>query len=253
MELIKPVVDNANKSCVYRMTINNSSYYIGSTSNLVRRICQYKYALKKKLVNTKVEHLLADVSLVEFTIVEIVKDRQLLKHREDVYIKKNWGNPELLNRSPSAFGNKGLKLSQEQIAAISIAVKGLKHTPEQNEKKSIRQTGKKMSPAARDKISKARKGIKFSDEHRQKLSEARMGRKPSALSIKNSCAATRKKVQKLDMQGNLIETYNSYTDAASSVGSMANHVSMVVNGHRKSLKGFVFRSIQPDASATSNS
>lgn len=249
MELIKPSINNINRSCVYKMTINQSSFYIGSTTNLIRRITQFKHSLKNKsnrYLNKNICKIIDEFSIVEFSILEIVRDAELLRHREDYQIKKNWGNPLLLNRSSSAFGNKGVKLTQDELAAISMSLKGRKHTPEQNEQKRLRQTGRVMSDSAKKKISIAKKGKPFSDQHRHKLSMARMGVKPSALTIERSTQATRKRVEKIDKSGNIVGVYNSYTEAAASVGSKANHISMVVSGHRKSLKGFIFRRVAKD-------
>ena len=69
------------------------------------------------LKNKKIKALLPYINVAEFSIIEIVEDHDLIKEREDFYIKQYWGNELLLNRCPTAFSNIGLKFTYEEVLA----------------------------------------------------------------------------------------------------------------------------------------
>jgi len=93
---------------------------------------------------------------------------------------------------------------------------------------SKHQLGKPHSEEIKRKISNSLKGIKHSQESIQKRSE---------LLIKHT-------IFQLNMDGTVIQTFNGYTEAAKSVGIHKGAIWCVCNGKRKTVKGFMWKSIE---------
>lgn len=107
---------------VYKMVFDNSKFYIGCSVDVRSRMTGWKAILiKGKKKNILITEAFKDCSVVEFQILEIVNGKKNARI-EERYIKTNWKNPLLLNRSRNAQGNgvkktDEYKLNQRKIAA----------------------------------------------------------------------------------------------------------------------------------------
>lgn len=97
MDVVFPKI-KVGVSGVYKYTIDDEYFYIGSSKNIIRRIYTHIDRLKSKMGNIWVRELLnKDIKSIRFEIVEIVEDNAQLKEREFYYIKENSNNLKLLN------------------------------------------------------------------------------------------------------------------------------------------------------------
>ena len=94
-------------------------------------------------------------------------------------------------------------------------------------------------------------GVEFTDEIRAKMSKIKIG-KPLPESTKNKMKGRLpwnkglkinnvKNVEQLSKDGLLINTFNSIKEAGESLNLNRGNISLVVNGKRKTLGGYVFR------------
>ncbi len=113
MQIFSPAIDSSNRRCVYLMSFEDGSFYIGSTANLKQRISQYKSAFKNSIgsVNKLIAAKIVQHSSVSFFILEVISSGINPKTREDWWMKLYEGNNFLLNRRKSAFSNAGLTKS----------------------------------------------------------------------------------------------------------------------------------------------
>ena len=97
---------------VYKITFDSRHFYIGGSTDLRVRFNGWKTRLKSKVPKNKnILALLDECNNVCFEIVELVIDKTKVKQREDFFIKDNFLDPLCLNRCPSAYNNKGIKLT----------------------------------------------------------------------------------------------------------------------------------------------
>lgn len=98
-----------NPAGVYKIHFGPQWYYIGSSKNIRIRIMNWITRLRSRTnKNKKIKQLYQEVPYVKFEIVEITeKGKQ--KEREDFHIKNKWDDPFLLNYSPNAESNFGVK------------------------------------------------------------------------------------------------------------------------------------------------
>lgn len=111
-QLIK---DNKGKSGVYRWTNKiNGKIYIGSSSDLGRRLSEYFRPSKLRSSNMRIYNAILKYGISNF-LLDIIKyvDQDILEEVEQSYI--NALKPEY-NLSPTAGSNLGYKWTDEQIA-----------------------------------------------------------------------------------------------------------------------------------------
>lgn len=113
IQIFSPAIDASNRRCVYLMSFEDGSFYIGSTANLRQRISEYKSAFKNSIgsVNKLIAEKVMQYDSVSFFILEVVSSDANPKTREDWWMKHFEGHSFLLNRSKSAFNNAGLTKS----------------------------------------------------------------------------------------------------------------------------------------------
>lgn len=100
---------------VYKVVIDDTWFYIGSSVDLKRRLSAWKHVLSGKekggyKKNRSIMFLLPSIKKVRFDILEKVRNGVDPKEKEDVWIKKNFDNEWCLNLIPDAIGGKGRKL-----------------------------------------------------------------------------------------------------------------------------------------------
>jgi len=114
MEIIIPKIGRLeNPAGVYKIVFDGKYFYLGSSVNLKSRFFKWKHDLLHGVPkNKRIRELLPSVSKISVEIVEIVYG-DLLREREDFYIKFNWGNSMLLNRAEKSTG--GFKRTRGEI------------------------------------------------------------------------------------------------------------------------------------------
>ncbi len=89
------------------MEFDSTYFYIGSSVNLRSRIASWRHQiLKNKPKNGNIRYILPSVKVINFSILEYCA-AEIVRNREDFYIKENLTNINLLNCSPTAFGISG--------------------------------------------------------------------------------------------------------------------------------------------------
>ena len=99
---------------VYKVTMNDSWFYIGSSIDIKRRLSCWKHYLSKDSrefkKNRSIKHLMPTFERVNFEVIELVDEGVSPKIREDFYIKQSFDNEWCLNLIPNAVTGKGRKL-----------------------------------------------------------------------------------------------------------------------------------------------
>jgi len=240
-KLIAPIITNENRVAVYKITFDCGMFYIGSSLNLARRATQYRYNFyNRNDINKKLKAALNSHNSAVMDIIEVCSDERTLREREDFHIKQNFDNPHILNRSKSAYSNRSNRTVEERYSSGNY-MRGRKLTEEQRNYWSEVKKGCIITENHRAKISASKKGVSFTDEHKANISLAKKGKPMSEANKNLRKGKTNIMVDKFDLDGNFIQTYQSYSEAAKSVNSQAGHIGEVINGKYKHLKGFVFK------------
>lgn len=192
------------KSGIYKITnIINDKFYIGSAVNVDKRRNQHLHDLRKgKHPNTHLQRSFDKHGELSFRI-EILEHCQAkyLIEKEQYYIDTL--KPHY-NICQVAGNSTGRKASDETKLKISIGRKGKKHTVEAKLKMSLKTKGRVISIQQRINIA----------------------------------ATLSKPVLKLDKIGNVLEEFNSVTEAITKSG-IAN-ICKVLKGKRKTAGGFTW-------------
>lgn len=136
---------------VYKLTFSNGEFYIGSTAHFGDRIVVFKTEIRKGYAhNKRMKNAISESKQAVFEVIEYVYSEDHVRDREDFYIKSAWGNSLLLNRSPSAFSNKGCKWTVEERRLMSAATKGKPRSgrPRKYPKTEYIKRGPKFIPVA---------------------------------------------------------------------------------------------------------
>jgi len=227
--------------------------YKGSRRNPVHNRISKKYGLERKIIFETHDEK-------EALKVEIQK---ILEHKTFVYSEDYvWG----ANLTPGGDGvtgcrhneeskrkiseglngrkswNKGTKncFSDEARKKISDKNKGKRRSEETKEKIRKIHLGKKMSEESKKKMRDAKLGTKLTDDHKRKIGQAGKGKKRSqAPRKKMSESAGNKPVEQLSMDGIILNTFNSITEAALSTGAL--NIGVCCRGVRKTSGGFIWK------------
>lgn len=101
--------------------------------------------------------------------------------------------------------------------------------------------GYKISESTKKKLSENRKGKKLSEEVKTKISIGHTGIKRSRESVAKTAIAHNIKVQQYNLNEEYINTYNSLSEASVMTGISLSCISLVINKHRKTAGGYVWR------------
>lgn len=163
-------------------------------------------------------------------------------------------------------GNKNKIFHPETCKKISIALTCKKHSEERKLKNSNSQKGKTHTEESKKKMSESRKGKKMnlSDEQRQKWSNRLKGHPVSDLTKQKVAEANKtriwtdemkqqiseklkklkcKKVGKYTLDGILIESYNSITEAVEKSGTYREYISECCNNKRTKFINYIWKFI----------
>lgn len=222
------------KICIYKITnIINNKIYIGSTIDYNRRVNTHLRLLNRnehhsvKLQNSFNKY---GEDNFNFTIIELVDDVSEL-----INIEQKWLNLELplLNMTLIAGLNShiGLKRSNETKIKISKSLKGKKQSEEHRESNRISHIGLKQSNLTKLKKSESLKRYwsELSDDDKNsrydKIRDIRINnnsyyindevksRISNTLKNKKLQSAISIKIEKYDLNGNLLEIYPSILKA----------------------------------------
>lgn len=112
MEFIKPKFGVHDKPAgVYKITFDDTWFYIGSSTNLKNRIRKWIFSLStgKDFKSKNIKHILPGISVIKFEVIKIYATTSLIRSSETKHITKHWNNPLFLNRCPNAEKNTGLR------------------------------------------------------------------------------------------------------------------------------------------------
>lgn len=151
---------------VYAITCKvNGRRYVGSAANISVRWATHRGLLRRG-VHTNAA-LQADwnehgASAFEFRTVAEVRESGARRSVEQVFLDEALASGVAYNRNPSAFSNAGLKLTEDQRLAMSLARTGRKISPEgraaMSEGAKRRYAPVKGTPEIRDRMAELGKG-----------------------------------------------------------------------------------------------
>lgn len=162
---------------VYKATnIKNNKIYIGATSNLKRRIIEYKSHTQKD--KSRFHDAILKYGIENFTFEVILKcntKEEMFEKEKEVIATFDSTNPEIgYNETSGGRGGKTHDVSGENNPMY-----GKIYTDEERKAMSDRLKGRTKTAEHRQKISSGLKGKTKSKEHRMNLSKALMGNIPS--------------------------------------------------------------------------
>lgn len=98
-----------NPPAIYKMTFDTGHFYIGSSKRVKTRLVLWRTQLRRLDFSSRIiKDILKSVKEVKFEIIEYVFEKARLQ-KETEYIRVHFDDPMLMNRSPTAFDNTGIK------------------------------------------------------------------------------------------------------------------------------------------------
>lgn len=166
--------------------------------------------------------------------------------KTDKYISNEIKRRISLTLNGRSSWNKGKKMSDEQRAKLSEIKKGYLQSDESKRKRSISLLGHKVSKQTRLKISISKMGNKNPMFGKKQTKETIMkrvkkmkGHKVSERTRELIGLANGKKVAQIDINSNeILQIYNSASEAARANGLNNSKISSVCNGRRKTTGGY---------------
>lgn len=186
----------------------------------------------------------------ETPIVKVLRNNLTLEESklvEEIVIqmigRRDLNNGTLCNLTNGGEGHKGYIKSEELKNRISQWSKGKKLSKEHVEKLKIANTGKKASKETKLKISLATKGISkkpFSEEHINNMKESMKKRCSNPEYLKKLGLRYIKKVNQLDINGNLIKQWNNHIEAAKMLNGRSDRIIKCCNNLTKTHKNYIW-------------
>lgn len=202
-----------SKWLIYKLQNPKGGTYIGCTSNIVRRLKQYKGMLsviqkQRRLYESLMEHGFNNHKLE--MLEECEGDYLGAESREMFWIRTNMSN---FSKWPKM---NGLNLTNGGGGALGHigSLKGMNRPRHVCEKISI-----------------GKSGIKASETHRKNISESHIG----AVSPK------RKAIYQVDLNGNIINEYDSISEASKKHNCSASCIVRVLKREYPNYKGVIFK------------
>jgi len=163
-------------SGVYIISYNNKNY-VGSSSNLKKRIREHFSCLKRNThPNSRLQRAFNKYGIEAFSykIISTCPPEYLVKLEQ--WFIDNTKNT--VNLNPFAYSSKGRVPKKSTRKKISKALMGRIISEETRQLLSKSKLGKPQpkSKETKEKMSKAKKGIVFLEEHKQKLKESALKR-----------------------------------------------------------------------------
>ena len=238
--------DLFGKSGIYKLkTSINNKIYIGSSSNLYKRLSFHFEKLRKNChQNIKLQNHINKygIDCLTFEIVELCDVTELEK-REQYYLDFFNAVKSGFNIALEVSSSRGIKQSDETIKKRSNSLKGRKLSENHKNKISVANQGKVSS----------RKGATLSMETKKKISEAHRGRKVINPRILEKMSLVRKnkkmgiehwrhkKVLQFDRENNLIKEWSCATEVERILRIKQSNISKVCNNYRELAGGYKWK------------
>ncbi len=216
---------------VYRIySLINGRSYIGSTSNLYKRI---NYHIRMLLCGRHTYELQNyyneyGIDSLAVEILEIIpsRNRSEMLDRESYFIRQFAAATEGFNKIPSAENRRGWRWSDEQRNSLRLIAKnnGIKYRESLLERLELARRSASEKPIKRDWWI----GRQHSEESRLKMSLSAKERAPSHI----------RAVFQYTLSGVLLKKYNSIKDAERELGICAANISRCCRGKCKMAGGF---------------
>jgi hypothetical protein len=275
--ILPKLISKKPTAAVYKMVFDGWKYYIGGTTNIRQRMSGWKQKLNAGIrKNVDMLEVFKNAKVVKFEIIEFVNKPEIIKQQEDFYIKQNWGDPLLLNKSSNAFNNIGVKHSKNSLTKVanksqmkkvakvdgggnileiyqSIAeaerLNNVTNISNSLKKQGLRSGGEiyrllNNNGEVIEPVYVARKpkksGYKFSEKGKRMANEARAKRIESGTQFIPSWT---KPVIQMTMNGEYIATHNSISAANKAIGCKdSKRLRRILNSRGgKSIHGFTFK------------
>ncbi len=240
----------------------NNKMYVGKMSKPVNKSKSY---LGSGVIINKAIRKYGKENFVKEILEENLKAEEL-SIREIFWIEKlNTKFPNGYNLTDGGEGTFGYKKTHIQIENHKNSIRGKKASEETRNKMREAHIGKKKTENHAKNISKGLKGRKLNPEHIIKVAEGNRGKKLSEehkkmisdfhkgrptledTKIKMSLANKAKvKVQALDLNGQVVATYESIKEAVRHSGAAASGVFRCLSGERKTHKGYIWKRLNED-------
>lgn len=197
--------------------------YVGKAKNFKKRIKQHENEDRFRYDTWFYRWLNKQIRLGEAYYVDVLEvcEDNIWQEREKYWIKhlRELGY-EICNMTDGGDGNNNQIFSEES-----------------NRKKSQHKIGKPLSKETRKKISDSHKGMKMSEETKKKLREINLG-KPCPESVKDFLS---KQIEQRDLQGNIINTFKSLTEAGKYMDCRKSTISNVLLRKKSRMyKGYIW-------------
>jgi len=226
-------------SCIYKISsISKNRFYIGSAVDFKGRSRVHKHDLIKNIHHSqKLQRHFNKYGINDlfFTIIEIVEDKNNLIEREQFYIDTL--NP-YFNICKIAGNSLGVKRSKKFCDNLSKLHKnnkywvGKKHT--QESKNKLSEIHKKMTGEL-----SVNYGKKFSEEWKNNMSKAKLGKKCSEeTKLKMRKPKKGKKIVQLDLNNNIVNTWNKVTEASIALNIKQTSISNCLNKLSNTCAGY---------------
>ena len=236
-------------------------WYIGQTVNPEDRFKNHINDAINKKDNIKFHNALRKYGLDKFVycVLEenVLRDNLNMREIEWIeYYDSFYSGYNLTLGGDGITGYwRGKHHSMKSRIKMSESVKGIKNhnynkprTEETRQKISNKLKGRTFSPESRIKMSESRKGKRMSEDTKKKLSDIFKGiRNPmhgkhhSIESIMKMRESRKKKVNKYDLNGNYIQTYNSLKEATRQNPKSGTNISSACKGRIKQAGGFIWK------------
>jgi group I intron endonuclease len=233
--------------------------YVGKMSKSVKS--SRSYMGSGKLIKKAIKKYGKDNFLKDILEENIAKDE--LSLREIFWIKKlNTKIPCGYNLTDGGEGTLGIKKTKQQIEKHRLTIIGKKASEETREKMRNSKIGKKKSYEHSKNISKGLKGRKLSVDHVRKVAEGNRGKKlseehkriisdfhkgrPTSEETKTKMSLANKdkvKLQQLNLDGVVINTFESITEAVKKIKASRSAIYRCLNGERKTHKNSTWKKL----------
>lgn len=223
-------------TAVYKITFDDGSFYIGSSTHLRSRASAWAVFLKtgkgipKKTIGTKVFNKAAESMSASLDIIELCADADL-RYKEAFYLNKYKDDPMMLSTFVSGSWKSVLQHTKKGVFVKKHISMGAAARYNKTTISSIQRvlSGERM----------ACKGMIFSFESDYNKRED--GRFIKIVREKKN----KRMIAKIDDDGNIIEQFKFKNAAAINVGCSATSVDRVLNGIQKTAGGFFFKFVSP--------
>ena len=265
MQFIMPAALE-NVPAVYKITIDDQWFYIGSSKSLKKRIWRWKcsFAKPRHLKNSNIKRVFTDSSKIEFSVIERVDTTDSLRSIETRHIQANWDDPGLLNLCPSGenyFGRrkpmgwvekfKNAPTPPKPVAQFDFNGPLLRIFPSlRAASRELEMDMQDISAILKGKRGPTRSGTTFKQikPDGSYIDPPVFIKKPShqkgckCIGKTGAERSQARKVAAYTLDGVLVKVYGAITVAAKEVGTKHQHIHAVLRGERRSCKGYVWKS-----------